>query len=190
MLAHKQFDAFIGQTDLVTHRVDATVDIVEFAPHDGHEVVRLVMQPCAAGDVGERSVELRTPVGGEHDLERVVEPPPLVALVVGAFVFLVVVGEHVVAAHRPVVHLPAQRVAVVAFGDHKFAQIHRYAAQGVVDDVDDVGDLFGGRALLHAIALQLGDLRAALLDFPLKQFDALMHVDGELLARVLNLHDD
>ena len=40
------------------------------------------------------------------------------------------------------------------------------------------------------VVLGEGDLHAALLDFPLKQFDALMHVDGELLARVLNLHDD
>ena len=101
-----------------------------------------------------------------------------------------VCGEDAFHTQSAGLHTPAERVAVVPFGQGKLTQVDGNATQGVMDHADDVADLFG-RELLQSLAmLQLVDLLLPFLDVFLQQTDAFARIGGQLHARVFDFHDD
>ena len=99
-------------------------------------------------------------------------------------------GKDVFHTHGTRLHAPAQRVAVVTFGERQFTQIDRHAPKRVVDDVDDVADLLGSQSFDGFVAFKLVDLFLTFLDVLPEQFDAFTWVGGQLHACVFDFHDD
>ena len=119
MLAYKTADRLIGRTDLPAHVFDTLVDTFELGTHLVEQHTRLTIQIWVSGDVSHRIVDFAPAFVGDDDLERVFETASAVGFAKRSSIFVMVCGEDAFHTQSAGLHTPAERVAVVPFGQGK-----------------------------------------------------------------------
>ena len=120
LLADESTDCLIGGADLPAHILDARINAFEFSTNLTEQRARLTVQIWVFGDVTYGIVDFLTSFVSDDHLEGVLEASAAIGFTERFTVFVMIGGKDVFHAHGTRLHAPAQRVAVVTFGERQF----------------------------------------------------------------------